>query len=37
MADALIAAAALERGLRLVTRNTRDFSKVRGLRIRQPR
>jgi predicted nucleic acid-binding protein len=36
IADALIAATALEHGLTLVTRNTRDFAGVRGLRIRQP-
>ncbi len=34
--DALIAATALEHNLHLVTRNTRDFQSVRGLRIRQP-
>lgn len=32
--DALIAATALEHKLELVSRNTRDFQKVRGLRIR---
>jgi predicted nucleic acid-binding protein len=32
--DALIAATALERGLQLSTRNTKDFDKVRGLRLR---
>lgn len=32
--DALIAATALERGLDLATRNTRDFEPVRGLRLR---
>lgn len=32
--DALIAATALERGLQLSTRNTKDFEKVRGLRLR---
>jgi predicted nucleic acid-binding protein len=32
--DALIAATALERGLQLSTRNTSDFEKVRGLRLR---
>ncbi len=35
--DALIAATALEHQLVLVTRNTRDFQSVRGLKIRQPR
>ena len=34
--DALIAATALEHGLDLVTRNRRDFAKVRGLRVREP-
>jgi toxin FitB len=32
--DALIAATALERKLEVATRNARDFSGVRGLRIR---
>ena len=32
--DALIAATALERKLEVATRNVRDFSRVRGLRIR---
>lgn len=32
--DALIAATAMNRGLGLVTRNRRDFEKVRGLRLR---
>jgi predicted nucleic acid-binding protein len=32
--DALIAATALERKLEVATRNARDFSQVRGLRIR---
>jgi toxin FitB len=32
--DALIAATALEHGLGLATRNTRDFAPVRGLRFR---
>jgi predicted nucleic acid-binding protein len=35
--DALIAATALEKGLQLSTRNTKDFKNVRGLRIRAPR
>lgn len=34
--DALIAATALEHRLTLVTRNTRDFEGIRGLRLRQP-
>lgn len=34
--DALIAATAMEHGLVLVTRNTRDFQPVRGLKVRQP-
>lgn len=34
MADALIAATALERNLALATRNRKDFEPVRGLRIR---
>lgn len=34
LSDALIAATALEHGLSMVTRNTRDFEKVRGLRLR---
>jgi predicted nucleic acid-binding protein len=37
IADALIAATALEHGLDLVTRNTRDFERVRDLRLRAPR
>lgn len=32
--DALIAATALEHDLALVTRNRKDFAKVRGLRVR---
>ena len=32
--DALIAASALEHKLELATRNTRDFRRVRGLRLR---
>jgi toxin FitB len=32
--DALIAATALERGLDLASRNSRDFDRVRGLRLR---
>jgi predicted nucleic acid-binding protein len=34
MPDALIAATAVERNLALVTRNTKHFDSVRGLRIR---
>ena len=34
MPDALIAATAAEHGLALITRNAKDFSPVRGLRIR---
>jgi len=34
--DALIAATALEHGLTLVTRNTRHFEGIRGLRLRAP-
>jgi len=34
LADALIAATALEHGLALVTRNARDFAKASGLRLR---
>jgi len=34
VADALIAATALEGGLELVTRNVRDFEAVKGLRLR---
>jgi toxin FitB len=36
MADALIAATALEHGLELVTRNVRDFKKIAGLQVRDP-
>ena len=32
--DAVIAATALEHGLMLATRNTRDFGRIRGLRLR---
>ena len=32
--DALVAATALERSLRLSTRNVKDFENVRGLRLR---
>lgn len=35
--DALIAATAAEHGLTLVTRNNRDFDRVRGVTVRQPR
>lgn len=35
--DALIAATALQHGLRLATRNARDFERVRGLRLRSLR
>ncbi len=34
--DALIAATALEHGLILLTRNVRDFSEIKGLRISAP-
>jgi predicted nucleic acid-binding protein len=34
--DALIAATAAEHRLLLVTRNTKDFASVRGLRVRPP-
>jgi predicted nucleic acid-binding protein len=36
LADALIAATAQEHRLVLVTRNTRDFARVTGLRFRSP-
>ena len=36
MPDALIAATALETRLTLMTRNRKDFDKVRGLRVRTP-
>jgi predicted nucleic acid-binding protein len=32
--DAIIAATAIEKGLQLSTRNTKDFERVRGLRLR---
>ena len=35
--DALVAATAVVHGLTLVTRNRRDFDRVRGLRLRAPR
>ncbi len=35
--DALIAASAIEHGLQLITRNIKDFERVRGLRIRSLR
>lgn len=34
--DALIAATALEHRLTLLTRNTRDFEGIRGLKVREP-
>jgi len=37
MADAVIAATAVEHRLVLVTRNTRDFAMVGGLKVRAPR
>jgi predicted nucleic acid-binding protein len=36
IADALIAATALEHRLTLLTRNRRDFDHVRGLKVRSP-
>ena len=36
MPDALVAATALEHGLELMTRNRRDFDRVRDLRLRSP-
>ena len=36
MPDALLAATALEHGLELMTRNRRDFERIRGLRVRSP-
>ena len=36
IADALIAATAMEHGLTLVTRNTGDFAGVQGLKIQPP-
>lgn len=36
MPDSLIAATALENRLTLMTRNRKDFDKVRGLRVRTP-
>lgn len=36
MPDALVAATALEHDLDLVTRNRRDFERIRGLRLRSP-
>jgi predicted nucleic acid-binding protein len=36
LADALIAATALEHRLTLVTRNRKDFERVRGLKVRSP-
>ena len=37
LADAVIAATALHLGVPVLTRNRRDFERVRGLRIRTPR
>ena len=36
MPDALVAATALEHGLELMTRNRRDFDRIRDLRVRSP-
>ena len=36
MPDALVAATALEYGLELMTRNRRDFDRIRDLRVRSP-
>ena len=36
LADALIAATAIEHGLTLVTRKVREFDAIRGLRVRAP-
>jgi predicted nucleic acid-binding protein len=36
MADAMIAATAVEYGMTLVTRNMRDFTTVPGLKVRPP-
>ena len=36
MPDALLAATALEHGLELMTRNRRDFDRIRELRVRTP-
>ena len=36
LADALIAATAIERGLMLATRNVSDFAGIRGLKLRPP-
>jgi toxin FitB len=34
--DALVAATAIEHGLALLTRKTRDFEMIKGLRLREP-
>ena len=36
LSDALIAATAIEEGLALMTRNRRDFTRIRGLRLHAP-